>query len=119
MKRKTNKALSILLALCMAVSLLAGMGVTASAAGSITLINKTLEDGTPEDGTIFVEGSEEPMQLFTAASLDNGVSFAEKYVDIKVGAGDDPTDTITRAETATVVLRLLQKAGLVDVRSKV
>ena len=30
-----------------------------------------------------------------------------------------PNDTITRAESATVVLRLLQKAGLVDVRSHV
>jgi len=30
-----------------------------------------------------------------------------------------PNATITRAETATVVLRLLQKAGLVDIRSKV
>ncbi len=29
-----------------------------------------------------------------------------------------PSDTITRAQTATVVLRLLQKAGLVDIRSK-
>lgn len=29
-----------------------------------------------------------------------------------------PSDKITRAETATVVLRLLQKAGLVDVRSQ-
>jgi len=30
-----------------------------------------------------------------------------------------PNDTITRAETATVVLRLLQKDGLVDIRSHV
>lgn len=30
-----------------------------------------------------------------------------------------PNDIITRAETATAVLRLLQKAGLVDIRSKV
>ena len=30
-----------------------------------------------------------------------------------------PTDLITRAEAATTVLRLLQKSGLVDVRSNV
>lgn len=38
-----------------------------------------------------------------------------------VGSGGQmqPHDTITRAETATVVLRLLQKDGLVDIRSHV
>jgi hypothetical protein len=29
-----------------------------------------------------------------------------------------PEDNITRAESAAVILRLLQKSGLVDVRSK-
>ena len=39
--------------------------------------------------------------------------------DLIVGSGGmiRPQDTITRAETATVVLRLLQKAGLVDIRN--
>ncbi len=37
-----------------------------------------------------------------------------------VGSGGllRPNDNISRAESATVILRLLQKTGLVDVRSK-
>jgi hypothetical protein len=57
-----------------------------------------------------------------AASVsDWAVSAAQYNVGSGLIVGDNgqlrPNDPITRAESATVVLRLLQKAGLVDVRS--
>jgi|GEM_PF-1703156 len=57
-----------------------------------------------------------------AASVsDWAVSAAQYNVGSGLIVGDNgqfrPNDPITRAESATVILRLLQKAGLVDVRS--
>ena len=50
----------------------------------------------------------------------DAVSFnLENGLIVGYGGQIRPNDTITRAETATVVLRLLQKVGLVDIRSKV
>lgn len=58
----------------------------------------------------------------TYALIYNQASFADaagKWYESIVGDNGQlrPNDPITRAESATVVLRLLRKAGLVDVRS--
>lgn len=59
-----------------------------------------------------------------AASVSSwAVSAAQYNVGSGLIVGNNgqlrPNDPITRAESATVVLRLLQKAGLVDVRSAI
>ena len=62
---------------------------------------------------------------FTDASAV--AAWAEAAAQFNVGSGlivgssgaIKPTDNITRAESATVVLRLLQKAGLVDIRTQI
>ncbi len=59
------------------------------------------------------------------ADVDNIASWAEDAAKWSVGSGLiqgadgrlNPTANITRAESAAIILRLLQKAGLVDVRS--
>ena len=64
--------------------------------------------------------------LDSFADADSVGSWAKDAVQWNVGSGLiqgihgklNPTANITRAESATIILRLLQKASLVDVRSK-
>ena len=64
--------------------------------------------------------------LDSFADADSVSYWAKDAVQWNVGSGLiqgthgklNPTANITRAESATIILRLLQKASLVDVRSK-
>ena len=65
------------------------------------------------------------MVLIAMVLLESSQSWAQGAAKWNVGSGLivgsggllRPSDNISRAESATVILRLLQKAGLVDVRS--
>ena len=74
-------------------------------------------------GAIFESGTASGLTAFSDANDVSGwaVSAAQYNVGSGLIVGNNgqlrPNAPITRAESATVVLRLLQKAGLVDVRS--
>ncbi len=73
------------------------------------------------------EGSGEEVELSVFADISLVKSWSEESVGFNVGNGLivgsgnllRPADTITRAESATVILRLLQKSGLIDVKTEI